>query len=135
MEHSLGGHYGRGLNRFGSDLYCRAMRLTNKADPHPLSFRAVKPPKPQPTLAGVHHSLPVLALMAAWRPIPLLASIAARRPILVMAAAAALSVVTLPTMAAAQAAAEGISVTRYRAILQHRYSDILGVVAGYEGGS
>jgi pimeloyl-ACP methyl ester carboxylesterase len=104
MEHSLGGHYGRGLNRFGSDLYCRAMRLTNKADPHPLSFRAVKPPKPQPTLAGVHHSLPVLALMAAWRPIPLLASIAARRPILVMAAAAALSVVTLPTMAAAQGA-------------------------------
>ena len=80
------------------------MRLTNKADPHPLSFRAVKPPKPQPTLAGVHHSLPVLALMAAWRPIPLLASIAARRPILVMAAAAALSVVTLPTMAAAQGA-------------------------------
>ena len=104
MEHSLGGHYGRGLNRFGSDLYCRAMRLTNKADPHPLSFRAVKPPKPQPTLAGVHHSLPVLALMAAWRPIPLLASIAARRPILVMAAAAALSVVTLPTMAVAQGA-------------------------------
>ena len=80
------------------------MRLTNKADPHPLSFRAVKPPKPQPTLAGVHHSLPVLALMAAWRPIPLLASIAARRPILVMAAAAALSVVTLPTMAVAQGA-------------------------------
>ena len=36
---------------------------------------------------------------------------------------------------AAQAAAEGISVTRYRAILQHRYSDILGVVAEYEGGS
>ena len=104
MEHSLGGHYGRGLNRFGSDLYCRAMRLTNKADPHPLSFRAVKPPKPQPTLAGVHHSLPVLALMAAWRPIPLLASIAARRPILVMAAAAALSVVTLPTIPAAQGA-------------------------------
>ncbi|HEY6782115.1 MAG TPA: hypothetical protein VI296_02670, partial [Candidatus Dormibacteraeota bacterium] len=30
------------------------MRLTNKADPHPLSLRAVKSPKPQPTLAKVH---------------------------------------------------------------------------------
>ena len=30
------------------------MRLTNKADPHPLSLPAVKSPKPQPTLAGVH---------------------------------------------------------------------------------
>jgi pimeloyl-ACP methyl ester carboxylesterase len=30
------------------------MRLTNKADPHPLSLRAVKSPKPQPTLARVH---------------------------------------------------------------------------------
>ena len=30
------------------------MRLTNKADPHPLSLRAVKSPKSQPTLARVH---------------------------------------------------------------------------------
>jgi pimeloyl-ACP methyl ester carboxylesterase len=30
------------------------MRLTNKADPHPLSLRAVKLPKPKSTPAGVH---------------------------------------------------------------------------------
>src|SRR5580692_7002410 len=30
------------------------MRLTNKADPHPLSLRAVKSLTPQPTLARVH---------------------------------------------------------------------------------
>jgi pimeloyl-ACP methyl ester carboxylesterase len=30
------------------------MRLTNKADPHPLSLRAVKLPKPKPPPAGVH---------------------------------------------------------------------------------
>lgn len=74
------------------------MRLTNKADPHPLSLRAVKSPKPQPTLAGVHHPVPVL--MTAWRPIQLLASIAVGRPILALAAAAALSVVTPVAMAA-----------------------------------
>jgi hypothetical protein len=34
-----------------------------------------------------------------------------------------------------QAAAEGVSVTRYRAILRHRYTDILGVIADSEGGS
>lgn len=34
-----------------------------------------------------------------------------------------------------QAAAEGIPVNRYRAILQHRFTDILGVVADSEGGS
>jgi hypothetical protein len=34
-----------------------------------------------------------------------------------------------------QAAAQGMTVTRYRAILQHRYTDILGVVAEFEGGS
>jgi len=36
---------------------------------------------------------------------------------------------------AQQAAAQGMTVTRYRAILQHRYTDILGVVAEFEGGS
>src|SRR3984957_20311599 len=41
------------------------MRLTNKADPLPLSLRAVKSPKPQPTLAGVHRPIAVLALSAA----------------------------------------------------------------------
>ena len=41
------------------------MRLSNKADPHPLSLRAVKSPKPQPTLARVHRPIAVLALGAA----------------------------------------------------------------------
>jgi hypothetical protein len=36
---------------------------------------------------------------------------------------------------ALQAAAQGIPVARYRALLQHRYSDILGVVAETQGGS
>ena len=34
-----------------------------------------------------------------------------------------------------QALAQGIPVTRYRAMLQHRYSDILGVAAVSEGGA
>jgi hypothetical protein len=34
-----------------------------------------------------------------------------------------------------QAAAQGMTVTHYRAILQHRYTDILGEVAEFEGGS
>ena len=80
------------------------MRLTNKADPHPLSFRAVKSPKPQPTLAGVHHTLLVLALIAAWRPVRLLASIAVRRLIFAVAAAAVVSVVTPVAMAATHGA-------------------------------
>ena len=38
------------------------------------------------------------------------------------------------TQVAQQAASLGMTVTRYRAILQHRYSDILGVVTEIEGG-